>query len=86
LTYDNAEYFSLYGLALAYTRRCSEAIPIFQTLMASVTGDSDAIPNSEAGIAVCESYAANPPTSTPLPPITEMPVQPSGTPSATATP
>ena len=86
LNYDETEYFSLYGLALAYNRRCSEAIPIFQALKAHVPADQDSIDNADAGIAICEDYDANPPTATPLPPITELPGQPTGTPSATPTP
>lgn len=86
LNYDEAEYFSLYGLALAYTRQCKEAIPIFQALQANVPADQNSIDNADAGIAVCEDYAANPPTSTPPPTVTGMPDQPTVTPSATPTP
>jgi tetratricopeptide (TPR) repeat protein len=83
LNYDVAEYFALYGLSLAYTRRCSEAIPIFQTIIAGVPGADISIENSETGIAICEDYAANPPTSTPAPTATQIPEQP--TPTATTT-
>jgi tetratricopeptide (TPR) repeat protein len=81
-----AEYFALYGLALANSRRCSEALPIFQALIAGVPGDTNAIANADAGIAVCESYVANPPTSTPPPIATTSPEQPSETPEPTPTP
>lgn len=56
LDYDNTEYFYMYGLALAYTRQCSEALPIFQTLIANVPLDETAVANAEAGIEVCEQY------------------------------
>jgi tetratricopeptide (TPR) repeat protein len=86
LDYDVAEYFAMYGLALAYTRRCSEAIPIFQTLIAGVPGDEISIENAETGIAICEDYAADPPTSTPAPTATEVLEQTTPTASATPTP
>jgi tetratricopeptide (TPR) repeat protein len=71
-----AEYFSLYGLALVYTRQCGEAIPIFQAIIAGVPADNTSVDNANTGIAECESYAANPPTSTPLPTATEGLEQP----------
>ncbi|MFN2145555.1 MAG: tetratricopeptide repeat protein, partial [Anaerolineales bacterium] len=56
LDYDNAEYFYMYGLALAYTRQCSEAIPIFQALIGNVSADQIAVENANAGIDICEQY------------------------------
>jgi tetratricopeptide (TPR) repeat protein len=85
LDYDVAEYYSMYGLALAYTRRCSESLPIFQTLIAGVPGDEISIENAEIGIGICEDYAANPPTSTPAPTATDLPEQPTETAIATPT-
>ena len=79
-----AEYFYMYGLALAYTRRCSEALPIFQALIAGVPGNSIALDNADTGIAICEEYIANPPTPTPGP--TDEPVPPTETPTSTETP
>lgn len=71
LDYDNVEFFYMYGLALAYTRQCTEALPIFQALIANVPLDDTAIANAEAGIEVCEEYvndgAATQDTATPTP-------------------
>ena len=56
LNYDNTEFYYMYGLALAYTRQCTEALPIFQALIANVPLDETAIANADAGIEVCEEY------------------------------
>ena len=84
LDYDVAEHFAMYGLALAYTRRCGEALPILQALISGVPGDEISIENAEIGIGICEEYAANPPTSTPVPTIMENMTSPTET--ATPTP
>jgi tetratricopeptide (TPR) repeat protein len=60
LDYDRAEYFYMYGLALAYTRQCDEALPIFQALQANVPGDQIAMDNAEYGIDTCEGYINEP--------------------------
>jgi tetratricopeptide (TPR) repeat protein len=59
LDYDNAQYFYMYGLALANTRQCTEALPIFQALIANVSADEIAIANAEAGIEICEQYVSS---------------------------
>lgn len=64
LDYDVAEYFYMYGLALAYTRQCDEALPIFAALQENVPGDEVAVDNAEFGIETCRSYI-NEPTLTP---------------------
>jgi tetratricopeptide (TPR) repeat protein len=56
LDYSNAEYFYMYGLALAYTRQCSEALPIFQALIANVPNDEAAVANADFGIETCNQY------------------------------
>lgn len=56
LNYDNVQYFYMYGLALAYTRQCTEALPIFQSLIANVPLDEIAVSNADVGIQVCEGY------------------------------
>ncbi len=58
LDFDKAEYFYMYGLALAYTRQCSEALPIFQALITNVPTDEVAIANAEVGIEICEQYVS----------------------------
>ena len=59
LDYDTAEYFYMYGLALANTRQCSEALPIFRALIDNVAGDEIAISNANAGIEICEQYVSS---------------------------
>lgn len=66
LDYDNAEYFYMYGLALANTRQCSEALPIFQALIANVPTDEIAISNADAGIEICEQYVSSDSPITPV--------------------
>lgn len=58
LDYANAEYFYMYGLSLANTRECSDALPIFQSLIANVPTDDVAVANAEAGIEICEQYVS----------------------------
>ncbi|MCB2178439.1 tetratricopeptide repeat protein [bacterium] len=58
LDYDTAEYFYMYGLALANARECSTALPIFQSLIANVPTDDVAVANAEAGIQICEQYVS----------------------------
>ncbi len=62
LDYSNAEYFYMYGLALARTRQCSEALPIFQALIANVPTDEIAVSNADAGIEICEQYVSSEPS------------------------
>ena len=64
LDYSVAEYFYMYALALASTRQCAEAIPIFQALQTIVPGDQIAMDNADYGIELCESYV-NEPTAAP---------------------
>ena len=67
LDYSNAEYFYMYGLALAQTRQCSEALPIFQALIANVPTDEIALSNADYGIEICEQFVSSaPPTSSDL--------------------
>jgi tetratricopeptide (TPR) repeat protein len=61
LDYSNAEYFYMYGLALARTRQCSEALPIFQALITNVPTDEVAVSNADAGIEICEQYISSGP-------------------------
>ena len=64
LDYSVAEYFYMYALALASTRQCAEAIPIFQALQTIVPGDQIAMDNADYGIELRESYV-NEPTAAP---------------------
>lgn len=86
LDYDVSEYFYMYALALASTRQCAEAIPIFQALQTIVPGDQIAMDNADYGIDLCESYINEPtivPTTAPDADFTQA--QPPGG-EATATP
>ena len=60
LDYDVAHYFYMYGLALARSRRCSEALPVFQGLLAAVPGDEIAVYNADEGIRICQDAANQP--------------------------
>jgi tetratricopeptide (TPR) repeat protein len=46
LSYDSANYFYMYGLALARSYRCGEALPISQALLGGVSGDEIAVYNA----------------------------------------
>ena len=71
LDYSNAEIFYMYGLALARTRQCTEALPIFQALIANVPTDDIAVSNADAGIEICEGYVSSAPaTGSELPELT----------------
>jgi tetratricopeptide (TPR) repeat protein len=60
LDYDSAEYFYMYGIALAETRQCDQALPIFQALLTIVPGDEIAVSNADYGIGLCENYVSEP--------------------------
>lgn len=66
LSPQDADFFYFYGLALARTGRCSDALPVFQAILAGVPGNEIAIFNSQEGIRICEELISNPPTATPF--------------------
>ena len=49
-----AEYYSKYGLALAKTNKCSEALDVARTIFERIPADEDAIFNANAIISRCE--------------------------------
>jgi tetratricopeptide (TPR) repeat protein len=49
-----AEYYAIYGLALAKLNRCSEAVPIFQTIRSGVPDDEINVYNAEQGLILCQ--------------------------------
>jgi len=61
------EYYWHLGFALARNTRCSEAVPIFQSLLIGVPNDEIAVYNATEGLAVCQQSLLTPsiPTSTP---------------------
>jgi tetratricopeptide (TPR) repeat protein len=50
-----AEFYFTYGLALAKSNRCGDALPIFQALLAGVPDDEIARYNAEEGLSLCEA-------------------------------
>jgi hypothetical protein len=48
------EYYSTYGLTLARANRCSEAVPIFRTMLSVVPDNEVAVFNAEAGLEICQ--------------------------------
>jgi len=49
-----AEYYAIFGLALAKTNRCSEAVPIFQAIRSGVADDEINVYNAEQGLILCQ--------------------------------
>jgi tetratricopeptide (TPR) repeat protein len=49
-----AEFYAIYGLALAKAFRCSEAIPIFQAILSGVPDDEINVYNAEQGLIICQ--------------------------------
>ena len=75
-----AEYYFTFGLALARTGDCGEALQIAQEIQAKVPADENAQFAASETISICQENLANPATSTP---VVE---EPSATPSAVSTP
>lgn len=48
------EYYSFYGLALAKTGQCSQAVSIFQFILQNIAEDQTAAYNANEGIAFCQ--------------------------------
>lgn len=60
-----SEYYQLFGLALARSANCSDAIQIAQLLIQGQPDDEYAIYNAEEMIRICQEFADTPPTRTP---------------------
>lgn len=73
LDYDVAEYFYMYGLALARLNRCTEALPIAQALLAAVPGDEYSVANAGAIIDICDAAALITPSPVPTLDVTPTP-------------
>ncbi len=52
-----AEFYAIYGLALAKLNRCAEAVPIFQTIRNGVPDDEINVYNAEQGLIMCQEIA-----------------------------
>jgi tetratricopeptide (TPR) repeat protein len=63
-----AQYYAMYGLALAKTNKCGEALDIARTIFERIPGDEDAVFNANAIVSRCqqnlEQTAVPNPTST----------------------
>jgi len=55
-----AEYYYVYGLALAKVGRCSEAVPIFHLLQQQVPDDATVMANVTDGLILCKEITPTP--------------------------
>lgn len=79
-----AEIYFIYGLALARTGQCGEALQVAQEIQARVPTDETAVANAGEVIRICEENLANPPASTSTP--ASAGTTPAASPSVTSTP
>jgi tetratricopeptide (TPR) repeat protein len=49
-----AELYAVYGLALAKSNRCSQAVPIFQAIRTGIPDDEVNVYNAEQGLIICQ--------------------------------
>lgn len=56
-----AEYYWYYGFALARSNQCTQAVPVFQSLLNNLQDDEIAIFNANAGLELCQQSLENPP-------------------------
>ena len=57
-----AEFYAIYGLALAKSQQCDEAVAIFQTIRSGVPEDEINVYNAEQGLIICQqSIGETPP-------------------------
>jgi hypothetical protein len=49
-----AEFYAIFGLALAKSDRCDEAVPIFQAIRSGVPEDEINVYNAEQGLIICQ--------------------------------
>jgi tetratricopeptide (TPR) repeat protein len=61
-----AEFYAIYGLALAKSQRCAEAVPIFQAIRSGVPDDEINVYNAEQGLILCQQGIDETPTDEPL--------------------
>jgi tetratricopeptide (TPR) repeat protein len=89
------EYYYTYGLALARTNQCGEALKVSQQIQSAVPTDENAVFAAEEMVRICEENLANPPEDTAVPtdseetpePATETPApEATETTEATSTP
>lgn len=75
-----AEFYFTYGLALARTNQCGQALPIAQTLQTEFPTDDIVLEAANAMITICQENLDNPAVDTPVP---SEEVTPEATPEAT---
>ena len=80
-----AEYYFTYGLALARTNECGEALQIAQILQTRVPSDENAIFAASEIIRICQENLDNPAVDTATPGADEAPAE-TETPAPTSTP
>ena len=78
-----AEYYYTFGLALARTGQCGEALQIAQEIQAKIPADENAQFAASETIRICQENLDNPPSSTSTP---ASGTAPSETPAAVSTP
>jgi tetratricopeptide (TPR) repeat protein len=65
-----AQYYAVYGLALAKNDQCGEAIPVFRALLSGVPDDETSVYNANFGLNLCLASVTTPSpevTTTPTP-------------------
>ena len=77
-----AEYYFTYGLVLARTNRCGEALQIAQQIQARIPTDEIAVANAQEMVIICQQNLAVSPTPELLPLSTETPVPGALTPTS----
>jgi tetratricopeptide (TPR) repeat protein len=77
-----AEFFFTYGLALARTDQCGQALPLAQTLQTKFPADDIVLEAANAIITICQENLDNPAVDTPVP-AEEEEATPEATPEAT---
>lgn len=77
-----AEFFFTYGLALARTDQCGQALPIAQTLQTKFPSDDIVLEAANAIITICQENLDNPAVDTPVP-SEDQEATPEATPEAT---
>jgi tetratricopeptide (TPR) repeat protein len=76
-----AEFFFTYGLALARTDQCGQALPLAQTLQTKFPADDIVLEAANAIITICQENLDNPAVDTPVP--SEEESTPEASPEAT---
>ena len=59
------EYYSYFGLALARSDNCDEAVPVFQFILQNIGEDQTAFYNANEGIALCQANLEDAETESP---------------------